>query len=192
MTKKELEKLIGFFYKGGAIYRNGNYDLPVDVAYFAALEFLKHDKRLLGEYDVLKGIYSACKGAVDQQPYLTHLSEDTIELWLKAGRQETYWNVEAIYSDDEIAFIDSVVAEDIAYYEEEKQYRKRRKRASVYTLNPELRKRIFNRDGNKCKVCGATERLEIDHILSVRKGGGNEDKNLQTLCSSCNSRKCDK
>lgn len=192
MTKKELEKLIKFFYKGGAIYRKGNYDLPVDVAYFAALEHLQHGDDVLIEYDRLKAMYGACVAVTTGRSYRMRLSEANLLLWGTATEGETFWKVEAIYSEELIRFISSIVAEDLAYYEEEKQYRKRRKRASAYALNPKLRKKIFNRDGNKCKACGATERLEIDHILSVRKGGGNEDKNLQTLCSSCNSRKCDK
>lgn len=62
--------------------------------------------------------------------------------------------------------------------------------------------RIFDRDGNKCKACGASYRptwdvpwndnrgvrdcLVIDHVVP---GAGNDESNLQTLCWSCNSAK---
>lgn len=55
-----------------------------------------------------------------------------------------------------------------------------------------LRQQIFERDGYACVDCGATERLECDHIIPVSKGGTSEEDNLQTLCRSCNARKRDR
>ena len=43
-----------------------------------------------------------------------------------------------------------------------------------------------------CVRCGATERLEVDHIVPVSRGGTNEIDNLQMLCKSCNASKRDK
>ena len=55
------------------------------------------------------------------------------------------------------------------------------------------RMRILARDGRRCRVCGMTAddgvTLEVDHILPVAKGGGNEDENLWVLCRPCNSGK---
>lgn len=53
----------------------------------------------------------------------------------------------------------------------------------------EIRKRIFARDGYACTYCGATERLECDHIVPVARGGGHSDENLTTACRSCNASK---
>jgi hypothetical protein len=55
-----------------------------------------------------------------------------------------------------------------------------------------LRWRVFDRDGYRCRKCGATGAeadLTIDHIKPVSLGGTNAEPNLQTLCRSCNSRK---
>jgi 5-methylcytosine-specific restriction endonuclease McrA len=52
-----------------------------------------------------------------------------------------------------------------------------------------LRSRVFARDDFKCKKCGATERLSVDHIIPESKGGTLDMDNLQTLCKPCNSRK---
>ena len=60
-------------------------------------------------------------------------------------------------------------------------------------MTPSRKKQIINRDGGRCVRCHSTEKLEVDHILPVALGGGNEDGNLQTLCFRCNRAKgaCD-
>jgi len=55
-----------------------------------------------------------------------------------------------------------------------------------------LRNKIFNRDGNKCVLCGSQDNLQIDHIIPFSRGGTTEIKNLQTLCCKCNLKKRDK
>lgn len=65
----------------------------------------------------------------------------------------------------------------------------RRYEANRHTGKPEVRARIFERDGMKCLHCGAIDRLAVDHIIPVCRGGGDEDLNLQTLCIPCNSKK---
>ena len=47
---------------------------------------------------------------------------------------------------------------------------------------------IFKRD-DCCLICGTKEKLTIDHIKPISKGGSNKIENLQTLCASCNSNK---
>ena len=48
---------------------------------------------------------------------------------------------------------------------------------------------VYMRDGFRCRSCGATTDLTVDHIVPLVRGGTNELRNLQTLCRSCNSRK---
>jgi len=57
------------------------------------------------------------------------------------------------------------------------------------------RKTVFDRCNNKCEIGlkGCTEiAKEIDHIIPVSRGGGNELYNLQGACSSCNRKKYNK
>ncbi len=51
---------------------------------------------------------------------------------------------------------------------------------------------IFERDKHKCLACGSQERLELDHIIPVSKGGLTTFDNIQLLCKSCNCSKYNK
>ena len=48
---------------------------------------------------------------------------------------------------------------------------------------------VFQRDGYRCRLCGATNDLQVDHILALAHGGSNHIENLQTLCKRCNNTK---
>lgn len=50
---------------------------------------------------------------------------------------------------------------------------------------------LGRRDGFSCRECGVSTDLQIDHIVAVANGGGNEMDNLQLLCASCNLAKSD-
>lgn len=53
---------------------------------------------------------------------------------------------------------------------------------------------VFKRDGFVCQYCGAHPPaviLEVDHIVSVAEGGGNDMDNLVTSCFDCNRGKRD-
>lgn len=40
-----------------------------------------------------------------------------------------------------------------------------------------------------CAACGASESLQVDHIIPVCRGGRSDLSNLQALCRTCNARK---
>lgn len=43
--------------------------------------------------------------------------------------------------------------------------------------------------GGRCQNCGSPDRIEIDHIIPVSRGGTNHIDNLQPLCRPCNASK---
>ena len=51
-----------------------------------------------------------------------------------------------------------------------------------------LRKRVLNEEP-RCRECGETEDLEVDHIVPTSRGGGDERENLQVLCRKHNAEK---
>lgn len=51
---------------------------------------------------------------------------------------------------------------------------------------------VWQRDLGKCVICGSKEKLEIDHIIPVSRGGANTYRNLQLLCEKHNRSKKNK
>ncbi len=45
------------------------------------------------------------------------------------------------------------------------------------------------RDGYRCRRCGSTDYLQVDHIIPVAKGGRTILSNLWTLCDLCHSKR---
>lgn len=72
-----------------------------------------------------------------------------------------------------------------------------RSSSDAFISKSEVRAFIFNRDGFKCKICGNSTALQVDHIVSVyacTKGAIsfttlNSEQNLQTICGLCNCSK---
>lgn len=54
-------------------------------------------------------------------------------------------------------------------------------------LNSAARRRFREHQGPTCLRCGASERLTIDHVIPLSRGGGSAATNLQTLCADCNA-----
>lgn len=51
------------------------------------------------------------------------------------------------------------------------------------------RARLVGEFGGLCVACGATEHVELDHVVPLSAGGTNYLDNTQPLCCSCNSAK---
>jgi hypothetical protein len=52
---------------------------------------------------------------------------------------------------------------------------------------------VWQRDGGKCVICGATDELHFDHVLPYSKGGTSiAPENVQLLCARHNLEKADK
>lgn len=54
-------------------------------------------------------------------------------------------------------------------------------------ISREVRQSVLS--AGQCAHCGGTQRLTVDHILAVARGGDSRISNLQCLCHWCNCRK---
>jgi len=50
-------------------------------------------------------------------------------------------------------------------------------------------RRLVNRHGGRCAYCGASEKLTVEHIVPIFRGGRHAIGNLLPVCGRCNSSK---
>jgi 5-methylcytosine-specific restriction endonuclease McrA len=51
----------------------------------------------------------------------------------------------------------------------------------------ELHRRILERDGWRCQVCGRMQNLQVHHLKLRSQSGGDVEQNLITLCAECHA-----
>lgn len=56
------------------------------------------------------------------------------------------------------------------------------------SLDTKLRRRVKNRDGNRCMICSTHQRLHVHHVHYRSEGGSDETHNLITLCQTDHDR----
>jgi 5-methylcytosine-specific restriction endonuclease McrA len=64
--------------------------------------------------------------------------------------------------------------------------RRARLRQVPATLTQQEWLEILEQYGHRCLKCGTTERLTIDHVIPISKGGSHTKDNVQPLCQHCN------
>ena len=56
-------------------------------------------------------------------------------------------------------------------------------------MRPIVRDRILKKCQSRCINCGSINRLEVDHIIPLSRGGRHDEDNMQILCKTCNLKK---
>ena len=64
--------------------------------------------------------------------------------------------------------------------------RAQKKGNGVFTISNKFMKNLYN---SPCVYCGASEEIEVDHLIPIVKGGRHSEGNLQPLCKACNNEK---
>lgn len=69
--------------------------------------------------------------------------------------------------------------------------RSARKRGNGGRLSGDIVEKLFSLQRGKCACCGKSlgDKYDLDHIVSLARGGKNEDSNMQLLTSRCNRQK---
>ncbi|WP_327933260.1 HNH endonuclease [Brevibacillus centrosporus] len=63
-----------------------------------------------------------------------------------------------------------------------KHARRTPKRKERGRVKPATYRRVFDRDGGKCVLCGTTRGLEAHHVRYRSRGGTGEEHNLAMVC----------
>jgi 5-methylcytosine-specific restriction endonuclease McrA len=74
------------------------------------------------------------------------------------------------------------------------QYRRALKLGSGGRLSPNIKQTLFKKQCGQCVYCRmdlTTVTPHLDHRMPLVLGGGNTDDNVQLLCPTCNTSKCD-
>jgi 5-methylcytosine-specific restriction endonuclease McrA len=74
----------------------------------------------------------------------------------------------------------------------QKHHMTRRARKAQNGVFEVSKKELHKLMNSPCVACGSTERITIDHIIPIARGGAHSIGNLQPLCKSCNSSKIHK
>ncbi len=77
------------------------------------------------------------------------------------------------------------------------RYKALRNSSSGFIRRADVRQIIFEKYHGKCYICGSTDNLQIDHIISVYKFAVqrlpykdlNKEENLALICRRCNCQK---
>jgi 5-methylcytosine-specific restriction endonuclease McrA len=66
----------------------------------------------------------------------------------------------------------------------------RRRARKIATEDGTVTAKVYKRlKKMPCVVCGSSEKIEVDHILPLSRGGAHSINNLQPLCRFCNASK---
>lgn len=72
------------------------------------------------------------------------------------------------------------------------KYNRRRSRianAETFDIRDSFLIRLYS---SPCVACGSRNKITMDHVVPISRGGRHSEGNLQPLCLSCNSGKCNK
>lgn len=97
----------------------------------------------------------------------------------------TYWAASTFYRPG-ICSLDCFIEK--AKAKNRRRSERRTARYGTSSLTIATKRRVRNRDGNRCRWCSDPDELQVHHINYRSQGGPDEDWNLITLCGECHRR----
>lgn len=107
-----------------------------------------------------------------------------VEGWETANREEVVARVKhKVLSEDKVF---QKMKSEIELFEKLEKMPPKHRRESI---PDDVRVFVWRRDEGRCVRCGSQEKIELDHIIPLAKGGSNTARNVQVLCERCNREK---
>jgi mRNA-degrading endonuclease HigB of HigAB toxin-antitoxin module len=176
MNDKTIDKVINLLYKNkgsAGVTRCGFYNID-EYTFRNALEhYINTGEDKLAIHDELTYL-----------GWNSEWNEEQIKLFDDAINGKIKWNIESIYTNEQLQKLKNI--RDTSYLKllQDKTYKNRRK--NQFTKS--LKNSIKNRDNNKCRICKKTfnsNNLVVHHNIRVIDGGSNDLSNLITVCIDC-------
>lgn len=189
MEKKESRKFEEFI-EGSNTFNgfsfNGCYYMSRDIFFKLLNIYIETGENLLDDYS--NYIYLRWENPSIHEPYYP------IDKCDRVGQSLSNLRRHKIVDPEDLADQRAKIKEyrRINKYWQNKERLRPRIEACTHTSKKSVRKSVFDKYGEICLACGATENITIDHVIPVSKGGRNDISNYQPLCKSCNSKKMDK
>ena len=174
--------------------------LRKDDSLFELLKILINNKRILKLLKIYN--YYDIESVINTYDFMyaysnSHISCSKIEhaQTLLYDAEEVSQSFLANNTQRNNAFLVIEIAKELIKKKEQSLLKKQltRKRRSDFQIN---RDRLFllliEQNESKCVKCNSIDKLSVDHIVPISKGGSDEISNLQILCIRCNSSKGDR
>jgi hypothetical protein len=182
-----IDKLREFFegsesYEGITFSGPSYYVMRNEIFLKALGHYIETGENVLDEYSRIMTICWSYNLYPEHKGYDGELyNEKEIAIIMKLLAGESYWNAYEILETDQLRDLMKKLKKSIKHQQEkeaEKKERiikkKRRAEASKFTQDPDIRYKIFQRDGEFCRQCDSTDDLTLDHIRPVSKGGADQ------------------
>ena len=151
---------------------------------------MKKDKRRL---DGLTNICKVCNNAGERTPEKAAAQKKRYEKWMKENPKRSK-EIKKKYADNNK---EKIAKKKSKYYKNNPdKWRiytaKRRAIVKEAETNYISDKEISTLYASPCFYCGETERITMEHLIPLSRGGRHSIGNLAPMCESCNKSKNDK
>lgn len=173
---EDSKTFIGFDFKG-------NYTMPSEIFYRLFEHFERTGENYLDVYSELQYLLWELK---EEYPGIHDFIEcEKYDKFISIARRLKLFDI------DSIEEIKKYVKKCWYSYRDylDKKRNEPRRIACRFTAMREVKDYVYSKYGRKCLCCGSIEKLSLDHVIPIQKGGLDIVENLQPLCLSCNSKK---
>ena len=91
----------------------------------------------------------------------------------------------SILSEDQIQYCSTVCEQRFSSWLHIEQATRRGIRPPFWNI---IRRKVLERDGARCQICGSNADLSVHHIIPLSEGGDSTMGNLRCLCFSCHQK----
>jgi len=189
----ETDKLKNFIYNSGCFggfVMKGNFNIPNNDFFLLFEEYLKTGINCLDDYAQLVYLTRDYKEMVNGN-LGDCIDNDKFQYYMKLVSSNHFLTI--LFTEETLFEIREVLRYERRNDENihNKIINQDRVNACSFTRKKDIRGAVMLLHGDKCLKCGS-DKIALDHVIPIVKGGLNEIDNLQPLCKKCNSSKGDK